>query len=64
MARLSLQSACLRTESRRGRAAVGSLGFAMTPDNDVALPLTRRERLIELLLVVAMIYFTIALMGP
>jgi hypothetical protein len=36
----------------------------MTPDNDVALPLTRRERLIELFLVVAMIYLTIVLMGP
>jgi len=34
----------------------------MAPDQ--SLPLTRRERLFELLVVVAMIYLTIAVMAP
>jgi hypothetical protein len=37
----------------------------MTPqDTEAVVPLTRLERLIELLLVVAMIYLTIAVMAP
>ena len=37
----------------------------MAPDQSAALPpLTRHERLIEVFLVVAMVYLTIALMAP
>jgi hypothetical protein len=37
----------------------------MTPElSEAVLPLTRRERLIELFLVVAMIYLTLAVMAP
>ena len=46
-------------------ASLGSLPLAMTsPDSEALAPLTRRERLIELFLVVAMIYLTIAIMAP
>lgn len=36
----------------------------MTEQTEAVIPLTRLERLIELLLVVAMIYLTIAVMAP
>jgi len=37
----------------------------MTPEqSEAVLPLTRLERLIELFLVVAMLYLTIAVMAP